>query len=89
MVLAKVATRTEDEVVDVWPENWDAWTLFRRLRTQWRVGPNGAYGLDHNVLFRRLDRMGLSADDYDQLDDDIRVMELAALLAMQESQEPS
>ena len=72
-------------MVEVWPENWPAWTLFTRLGTQWRVGANGATGLDHNVMFKRLDRMGLSADDYDQMDDDIRVMERAALTAIQES----
>ena len=83
--MAALARVAEDEVVEVWPENWDAWTLFRRMRTQWRTGPNGAVGLDHNILFKRLDRMGLSDDEYDQLDDDICLMELAALIAMQES----
>ena len=73
--------------MEVWPENWPAWLLFDRLGGQWRVGPNGAYGLDHNVLFARMARMGLSAEEFDQLDDDIQVMELAALSAMQESQE--
>jgi hypothetical protein len=75
--------------VEVWPENWPAFTLFTRLGSQWRVGMNGAIGLDHNVLFHRMDRMGLSADDYAQLDDDICVMEQAALSAIRESQESS
>jgi len=31
------------------------------------------------VLYRKLDRMGLSDDDYAEFENDIRVMEFAAL----------
>ncbi len=54
------------------------------LETQWRMSMKGPTGLDHNVLFARLDRMNLSADDYEDLDSDIRAMEIAALAAMNE-----
>lgn len=54
------------------------------METQWRVGMGGPTGLDHNVLFRRLDRMDLSAEEYEQMDSDIRTMELAALAVMNE-----
>ena len=67
------------EGVELWPENEQAYFLFNALRTQWRMGMRGPTGLDHNVLFRRLDRMGLDIDEYDQLDADIRVMEAEAL----------
>jgi hypothetical protein len=46
------------------------------MRTQWRTGPTG---LDYNVLYRRMDRMDLSPDEYDQLEDDVQVMEMEAL----------
>lgn len=39
-------------------------------------------GLKYLVLFAKLDRMRLSADDYSQFEDDIRTMEHAALSAM-------
>ena len=68
--------------VELWPENWATCLLFDGLRTQWRVGSLGPTGLDYNVLYKKMDRMGLSAEEYDQLEADIQVMEYAALAAM-------
>lgn len=70
------------EIVEVWPENWRAFDLFRWASTQWRVGAGGATGLDYNPLLHKMDRMGLEADEYEALEADIRVMEFAALEAM-------
>jgi hypothetical protein len=70
------------ETVEVWPENEQAYFLFASLQTQWRAGAMGLIGLDYNTLFHKLDRMGLSASDYDDLEDDIRTMEFAAIEAM-------
>ncbi len=73
----------EPDPVDVWPENWDAVSLFADLQTQWRVaGMGGFIGLDYNVLFRKLDRMNLETEEYNQREDDIRVMEFEALSVM-------
>lgn len=66
-------------VVGVWPENWTAFCLFADLQTQWRVGASGPSGLDYMVLYRELDEMNLSAPEYAELKNDIRVMEFAAL----------
>lgn len=74
----------EGEPIELWPENERAYFLFVDLRRQWRVGMGGATGLDHNVMFRRMDRMNLTPEEYDQLDADIMVMEDAALEAMAE-----
>jgi hypothetical protein len=68
--------------VEVWPENQRAYFLFAEIRTQWRVGPVGPTGLDYNTLFRKMDRMRLEPDEYDELEADIRTMEFAALEAM-------
>ena len=74
-----------DREVSVWPENWQAFNLFASLQTQWRTGGmGGATGLDYNVLFHKMDRMRLSVDEYERLEEDIRVMELEALRAMNE-----
>jgi hypothetical protein len=70
------------EHVEVWPENWPAFSLFTRVQTQWRLGPGGATGLDYLVVMRLLDRMSLSDTDYDLWLDDIRIMEGAAIEAM-------
>lgn len=52
------------------------------MQTQWRVGQRGATGFDYGVLYPLLDRLGLSGDDWEQMFDDIRLMESAALEAM-------
>ena len=70
------------EDVEVWPENQRAYFLFSEIRTQWRVGAMGPTGLDYNTLFRKMDRMRLEPDEYDELEGDIRTMEFAALEAM-------
>ena len=44
---------------------------------------NGPTGLDYNCLFHELDRMNLDRLDYNLLFNDIRVMESAALTAIQ------
>lgn len=74
----------EEEAVEVWPENRSAYMLFAQLQTQWRIGMGGATGLDYNTLYHKMDRMKLEPDEYDELEDDIRTMEFAALRAMSE-----
>lgn len=71
-----------DEMVEIWPEHWDAYVLFAYMRTQWRAGGMGVIGLDYGVLHRKMDRMDLGALQYDELEADIQVMEFAALSLM-------
>lgn len=73
--------------VDVWPECWPAVHLFIRLGTQWRVGMSGPTGLDYSVMFRMLDRLGLSADEYDDWESDLRLMEAEALDTMRDERD--
>ena len=40
---------------------------------------SGPTGLDYGVLFHRMDRLALPTDEYEQLFDDIRVIESEAL----------
>jgi hypothetical protein len=68
--------------VEVWPENWPAYELFRYMQTQWRAGAMGLIGLDYNTLHWKMDRMGLEPGEFDQLELDVRAMEFAALTAM-------
>ena len=75
-----------DPPVEVWPDNCEALSVFAALGTQWRSGPGGVYGLDYNVLYRKLDRMKLEPDEYDQMEADIRILESAALDAMRKDQ---
>lgn len=85
--LAAAGLRPEDfagEDVEVWPENWQAFRLLCDIRTQWRGAGMGIIGLDYNVLYHKLDRMGLTPEQYDDLEADIQVMEQAAMAAMKE-----
>jgi hypothetical protein len=75
----------EEDPVEVWPDSREAFALFEFMSTQWRRD-NGPCGLDYNVLFRKMDRMGLAPDQYDDLEADIRVMEGAALQAIRQQQ---
>ncbi|AGW94597.1 hypothetical protein N234_31615 [Ralstonia pickettii DTP0602] len=75
------------ESAEVWPENWQAVMLFCRLGTQWRAGMGGPTGLDYVAVLALIDRLGLPADDADELFDDVRHLEAAALTVMRESAE--
>jgi hypothetical protein len=72
--------------IDVWPDNLQAVNMFIAMGTQWRhAGIDGfRTGLDYNVLYRRMDRLGLSPELYDQMENDIRILEDAALAKMRE-----
>lgn len=63
----------------MWPENWEAIRLFRDFSTQWRVGMNGPVGLDYNPIQHELDRRSLSAEQYDELMNAIRIIEGVAM----------
>lgn len=52
------------------------------MRTQWCTGMNGPIGLNYSVMHHRLDRMNLGQDEYDELENEVRIMESAALAAM-------
>lgn len=49
-VMAAQQARKDDDDLGVWPENWRVVRIATMMRSQWRVGMNGAYGLDYNVL---------------------------------------
>ena len=80
--LAGIAAVQAAKPVELWPENERAINLFTTLSTQWRIGMNGATGLDYSPFFARMDRMRLSDDDYEILFDDIRIIESEALQIM-------
>lgn len=72
-----MATSTE-----VWPENVRAFNLFQGLGSQWHIGMAGATGLNYQTAYSRMDRMGLSPEEYARLDHELQIMEAAALTAM-------
>lgn len=70
--------------MEIWPENYVSWAVFRSIDTQWLVGPGGAYGLNYLVLHRELDDLGLAGEEREQMKHDIRQMERSALKAMRD-----
>lgn len=71
-----------EETVEVWPDNVQAVNLLISVRTQWRMGFGGPVGLDYGPVFHKMDRMGLTPERYEELEEEIRTMEQAALAEM-------
>lgn len=63
----------------MWPENWPAWSLYCEMSGQWRTSMAGPIALDYTALFARMDRLGLSDDQWNELFSDVRAIEAAAL----------
>ena len=57
----------------------DAYELMLYMRTQWVQGPGGPVGLNYASMHHKMARMNLAPDEYDQLEHDLQVMEVAAL----------
>lgn len=69
----------EEDGVQVWPENWPTFLLFLDMHTQWYVGMNGPTGLRYSVLWQRMDALKIHGVEREQMFQDIRAMEMAAL----------
>lgn len=69
-----------EEEVGILPSVWPSFSVFSSLATQWRVGANGATGIDYNVLpwMFELHRV----EDAAACLADIQIMEHEALITM-------
>lgn len=72
--------------VEIWPENWSAYSVFCTMDTQWRIGMAGATGLDYAALPVALRIAGAPRAEWNQLMGDVKVMEGAALRSMRNSE---
>ncbi len=76
-----------EDIIDVWDINWDTFTVFNAMSTQWRVGGMGsATGLDYNVIPTVGKMLGLKKKDINAMFPDLQVMENEALITMGENQ---
>lgn len=73
------------DAVEVWPDNWQAWSLFCQVSTQWRIGMGGPTGLDYGAIYPLLDRISADQSEWMDLFDDIQTLERAALKQMSEN----
>ena len=56
--------------------------MFCRLRTQWNVDYGSAIGLKYEAAYPLIDREAEDGDDWQDLFDDLRVLERGALDAL-------
>lgn len=77
----------EENTVWVWPCNVQATNLFVFLGTQWDVGPNGPYALKYDRMWTKMDRMGISPTEAEKIEEDLRIMEDAALEQMRKDRD--
>lgn len=69
--------------IQIWPDNLDSVNVFIAMSTQWRIGHNGATGLDYNVLPAVMGYCEI--EDHKAVFHDIRLMEDAALSLLKEN----
>lgn len=69
-----------EEEVFIWHENYQVFSVFNSISTQWRYSMNGITGLDYNVLPSVFNMMNIASSEWHNLFDDIRIMESVALI---------
>lgn len=77
----------EEDDVEVWQHNWQAFSVFEAMSTQWRTGMAGASGLDYAALPAVMRLVGVPKKDRDQVFHDVRIMEAEALAVMAEQRD--
>lgn len=65
---------------------WRVLCLFDENATQWRVGFNGAYGLDYQAVRASMDDHEIPACDRMEVMAQLRIMESEALKIMKENE---
>ena len=73
----------------LWACNVAALNLYRRLHTQWRVGPGGATGLDYAAIPVVLRLIGVPRQEWSDLFEALQVCESEALAVFSEQSEQS
>ena len=69
----------------IWPDNVSSVNVFIAMSTQWRVGMNGATGLDYTAMPSVMKFTGVKKKDRSDVFNDVRTMEDAALTQMQKN----
>jgi len=82
--LAKAGIRSKAALfkrppIEIWADLAEAFALFARNQTQWRVGSGGPIGLDYSVLYADLKLRGFRQKQQRRVMDRLRIIERAAL----------
>lgn len=75
-MLDKVA---DENVTEVWPENWGAVVLFDNLRGEWNFGTRGPIGLRREGVLAEMRLSGMHRSEWPGLLEQVRILERAAL----------
>lgn len=86
---AELAAFVEDPPFHLWPEHVPALDLWGRVQTQWRMGFDGATGLDYAGVEVVMRRHGVPRGERDERFAELQVMERAALAAWSEKRAAS
>jgi len=78
--LAEEDYADENPPVEVWPDNWPAVLFFSALgHGSWNMGPNGPIGLRYEAFREVRLRLRVTAGEWPDIFDALRIMEAAAL----------
>lgn len=83
--LTRADIEEPEEVIFIWPENWQSFQIFCSLRTQWFTGFNGRTGINYCSMPIVFDLYNIEQNRRLEIFEDIMVMENAALGVMQKS----
>jgi len=72
----------DDSITDIWPENYEAFSIFARCSTQWNVGPGGPVGLNYPTVALLCDTFGVKKKRKPEVFDAIQTLEREALNQM-------
>ena len=68
----------------VWPDQMEAWAVYRSMNTQWNMGPRGPVGLRYETLPEIWRRVKVPPERRDEVFLDLQILEAASLNAMYE-----
>lgn len=72
--------------VYVYPDNWETFTVFEFMSTQWRTVSGGVTGLDYNVIPLAINALGIKKKQTPEILQGLRIMESVAISVMYENQ---
>lgn len=65
--------------IELWPDTFEAFVLFDRVRGQWNLGPAGPVSLNYQSVESALRMMGIPRRNWPDLFDDLQHIEAGAL----------
>ena len=72
--------------VYLFPDNWEIFSVFEFMSTQWRTVSGGVTGLDYNVIPLAINALGIKKKHTPEILSGIRIMESVAISVMHENQ---